>query len=244
MQRLLKQFSELRLFGAKFALEQQAAIPSSYQEMSFEERLTLLFDEELIQRENNKIARLLKQAQFRLNAQLEELDYRATRGIEKSMIRSLSTGQWLDNTLNLLLTGATGCGKTFLACALGQHFCRQGKIVYYFRLKNLMEECYQSHADGSYSRFINKLGKSQLLIIDDWGLEPLNATQRSDLLEIIDQHYQKASIIMVSQLPVEEWHRMIGDSTHADAILDRLVHGSIKLNLQGESMRKLSHSVD
>ncbi|ELB2803032.1 ATP-binding protein [Vibrio alginolyticus] len=119
------------------------------------------------------------------------------------------------------------------------HLCRQGHSVYYFRLKNLLEECYQSHADGSYPKLLGKLAKSALLIIDDWGLEPLAADQRSDLLEIIDQHYQKGSILLISQLPIEEWHRMIGDATHADAILDRLVHGSIKVNLAGESMRKV-----
>ncbi|MGR3159762.1 IS21-like element helper ATPase IstB, partial [Vibrio vulnificus] len=214
-------------------------LPSTYQEMSFEERLSLLLDEELTQRENKRIARLLKQAHFRLHAELEELDYRSGRGLEKTVIRNLASGQWLSRKQNILLTGATGCGKTYLACALGRHLCRQGHSVYYFRLKNLLEECYQSHADGSYPKLLGKLAKSALLIIDDWGLEPLAADQRSDLLEIIDQHYQKGSILLISQLPIEEWHRMIGDATHADAILDRLVHGSIKVNLAGESMRKV-----
>ncbi len=223
----------------KSALEHQNELPSTYQEMSFEERLSLLLDEELTQRENKRIARLLKQAHFRLHAELEELDYRSGRGLEKSVIRNLASGQWLSRKQNILLTGATGCGKTYLACALGRHLCRQGHSVYYFRLKNLLEECYQSHADGSYPKHLGKLAKSALLIIDDWGLEPLAADQRSDLLEIIDQHYQKGSILLISQLPIEEWHRMIGDATHADAILDRLVHGSIKVNLAGESMRKV-----
>ncbi|MFM2663323.1 IS21-like element helper ATPase IstB [Vibrio mediterranei] len=239
MQPLYNQLTQLRLSGIKQALEHQCEVPGTYQEMSFEERLSLLLDEELTQRENKKIARLLKQARFRLNAELEELDYRPTRGIEKPMIRSLASAQWLNKKQNVLLTGATGSGKTYLACALGQHLCRQGRIVYYFRLKSLLEECYQSHADGSYPKLLGKLAKSQLLIIDDWGLEPLSADQRSDLLEIIDQHYQKASVLLISQLPIEEWHRMIGDATHADAILDRLVHGSVKLNLAGESMRKI-----
>lgn len=239
MQVIHNQLTQLKLSGVISALEHQNELPSTYQEMSFEERLSLLLDEELTQRENKRIARLLKQAHFRLHAELEELDYRSGRGLEKSVIRNLASGQWLSRKQNILLTGATGCGKTYLACALGRHLCRQGHSVYYFRLKNLLEECYQSHADGSYPKLLGKLAKSALLIIDDWGLEPLAADQRSDLLEIIDQHYQKGSILLISQLPIEEWHRMIGDATHADAILDRLVHGSIKVNLAGESMRKV-----
>lgn len=239
MQAIHNQLTQLKLSGIKSALEHQNELPSTYQEMSFEERLSLLLDEELTQRENKRIARLLKQAHFRLHAELEELDYRSGRGLEKTVIRNLASGQWLSRKQNILLTGATGCGKTYLACALGRHLCRQGHSVYYFRLKNLLEECYQSHADGSYPKLLGKLAKSALLIIDDWGLEPLAADQRSDLLEIIDQHYQKGSILLISQLPIEEWHRMIGDATHADAILDRLVHGSIKVNLAGESMRKV-----
>jgi len=239
MQAIHNQLTQLKLSGIKSALEHQNELPSTYQEMSFEERLSLLLDEELTQRENKRIARLLKQAHFRLHAELEELDYRSGRGLEKSVIRNLASGQWLSRKQNILLTGATGCGKTYLACALGRHLCRQGHSVYYFRLKNLLEECYQSHADGSYPKLLGKLAKSALLIIDDWGLEPLAADQRSDLLEIIDQHYQKGAILLISQLPIEEWHRMIGDANHADAILDRLVHGSIKVNLAGESMRKV-----
>lgn len=239
MQAIHNQLTQLKLSGIKSALEHQNELPSTYQEMSFEERLSLLLDEELTQRENKRIARLLKQAHFRLHAELEELDYRSGRGLEKTVIRNLASGQWLSRKQNILLTGATGCGKTYLACALGRHLCRQGHSVYYFRLKNLLEECYQSHADGSYPKLLGKLAKSALLIIDDWGLEPLAADQRSDLLEIIEQHYQKGSILLISQLPIEEWHRMIGDATHADAILDRLVHGSIKVNLAGESMRKV-----
>ncbi|MGR2966171.1 IS21-like element helper ATPase IstB, partial [Vibrio vulnificus] len=210
MQAIHNQLTQLKLSGIKSALEHQNELPSTYQEMSFEERLSLLLDEELTQRENKRIARLLKQAHFRLHAELEELDYRSGRGLEKTVIRNLASGQWLSRKQNILLTGATGCGKTYLACALGRHLCRQGHSVYYFRLKNLLEECYQSHADGSYPKLLGKLAKSALLIIDDWGLEPLAADQRSDLLEIIDQHYQKGSILLISQLPIEEWHRMIG----------------------------------
>ncbi|WP_244580867.1 IS21-like element helper ATPase IstB, partial [Escherichia coli] len=182
---------------------------------------------------------LIKHARFRLNAELSKLDYRNNRGLDRALIRSLSQGNWLTLKQNILLTGATGSGKTFLACALGHNACRQGYKVYYYRLKALMEQCYQGHADGRYSKLLTRLNNSDLLLLDDWGLEPLSSEQRSDLLEIVDLMYQRGSIIVVSQLPVENWYKMIGDSTHADAILDRLVHGSIKIELKGESMRKI-----
>ena len=181
----------------------------------------------------------IKHARFILNAELSKLDYRNNRGLDRALIRSLSQGNWLTLKQNILLTGATGSGKTFLACALGHNACRQGYKVYYYRLKALMEQCYQGHADGRYSKLLTRLNNSDLLLLDDWGLEPLSSEQRSDLLEIVDLMYQRGSIIVVSQLPVENWYKMIGDSTHADAILDRLVHGSIKIELKGESMRKI-----
>ncbi|PAV10504.1 ATP-binding protein [Arsenophonus sp. ENCA] len=239
MNHLYEQLTVLKLNALRDALRNQNAQPNTYQELGFEERLSLLVAEELTNRENRKAERLIKQAKFRLNAELSELDYRSSRGIEKTLIRSLSQGSWLSLKQNLLLTGATGSGKTYLACALGHNACRQGYKVYYFRLKSLMELCYQGHADGRYGKLLTKLNHTDLLLLDDWGLEPLSSEQRSDLLEIIDLMYQKGSIIVVSQLPIENWYKMIGDSTHADAILDRLVHGSIKLELKGESMRKI-----
>ncbi len=233
------QLTALKLTGFRDALKKQLAQPGTYQELGFEERLSLLTAEELTCRENRKAERLIKHARFRLNAELSKLDYRNNRGLDRALIRSLSQGNWLTLKQNILLTGATGSGKTFLACALGHNACRQGYKVYYYRLKALMEQCYQGHADGRYSKLLTRLNNSDLLLLDDWGLEPLSSEQRSDLLEIVDLMYQRGSIIVVSQLPVENWYKMIGDSTHADAILDRLVHGSIKIELKGESMRKI-----
>jgi DNA replication protein DnaC len=235
---LQQQLTQLKLSGAKAALTQQTEQPSLYLEQSFEERLSLLLSHEITAREQRRIERLTKQAKFRLKASLENIDYSAQRHLAKDKVRSLAQGEWLKLNQNLLLTGATGCGKTYLACALGHHYCQHEFSVYYFRLKELLEKLFLAQADGSYRRLLNKLQSCDLLILDDWGLDPLNAQQRSDLLELIDARYDTKSTMITSQLPVTNWYEMIGESTHADAILDRLVHGSIKLELKGGSMRK------
>ncbi|HFV5030101.1 TPA: ATP-binding protein [Escherichia coli] len=189
MNHLYEQLTALKLTGFRDALKKQLAQPGTYQELGFEERLSLLTAEELTCRENRKAERLIKHARFRLNAELSKLDYRNNRGLDRALIRSLSQGNWLTLKQNILLTGATGSGKTFLACALGHNACRQGYKVYYYRLKALMEQCYQGHADGRYSKLLTRLNNSDLLLLDDWGLEPLSSEQRSDLLEIVDLMY-------------------------------------------------------
>ncbi|PCK31517.1 IS21-like element helper ATPase IstB [Pseudoalteromonas piscicida] len=235
---LTNQLTTLKLSGVKTALLQQLEQPNLYIEQSFEERLSLLLEYEITGREQRRIERLTKQAKFRLRANLQEIDYHIERGLNKGKIRSLAQGEWLKQHHNLLITGATGCGKTYLSCVLGHHYCQQEHSVYYFRLKELLEKLFMAQADGSYRKLISKLKGCDLLILDDWGLEPLNAQQRSDLLEIIDARYDYKSTMITSQLPVANWYEMIGESTHADAILDRLVHSAIKIELQGESMRK------
>lgn len=235
---LTQQLNALKLSGVKTALAQQNEQASLYLEQSFEERLSLLLEYEMNGREQRRIERLTKQAKFRLKANLKEIDHSAKRQLSKDKLRALAQGEWLKLHQNLLITGATGCGKTYLSCALGYHYCQQEHSVIYFRLKELLEKLFMAQADGSYRKVINKLKSCDLLILDDWGLEPLNAQQRSDLLELIDARYDLKSTMITSQLPVENWYEMIGESTHADAILDRLVHGSIKIELQGESMRK------
>lgn len=243
MNDVYQQLNQLKLSGMRDALKLQTEQPNSYVELGFNERLTLLLDHEIIQRDNRRIERLTQQAKFRVKAQLSELDFQSSRQINKAQIRSLAQGEWLRLHQNMLITGSTGCGKTYLACALGHNHCQQGESVYYFRLKELLEKMYLAQADGSYRKFINKISSANLLIIDDWGLEPLTVQNRSDLLELIDARYDTKSTLISSQLPVENWYEMIGESTHADAILDRLVHGSIKIDLRGESMRKKLNSL-
>ena len=242
-QQINTQLVTLKLSGIRAALSQQSEQPNLYVEQSFEERLCLLLDHEITQRDQRKIDRLTRQAKFRVNGTLAQLDYGASRQVNKTQIRSLAQGEWLRLHQNILITGATGCGKTYLACALGHNHCQQGENVYYFRLKELLEKMFMAQADGSYRKFINKLTSANLLILDDWGLEPLTPQQRSDLLELIDARYDTKSTLIASQLPIENWYDMIGESTHADAILDRLVHGAIKLELKGESMRKKLNSL-
>lgn len=238
MQQLYEQLNHLKLRGVTEALVQQTEQPNLYVEQSFEERLSLLLAQELTRREQRKIERLTRQAKFRVRAELAQLHYDASRQLNKAQLRSLAQGEWLRLHQNVLITGATGCGKTYLACALGHHHCQQGQSVYYFRLKQLLEKMVLAQADGSYRRLINKLSSASLLVLDDWGLDPLTVQQRSDLLELIDARYDTKSTLIASQLPIENWYDMIGESTHADAILDRLVHGAIKLEMKGESMRK------
>lgn len=236
--RIEEQLSLLHLSGVKQALAKQQEQTMLYQDMSFEERLQLLLSHELVQREQRKISRLEKQAGFRLVAQVEQIDYRANRGFNASQIRELLQGNWLKHQQNLLLTGAAGCGKSYLACALGRYFIRQGMAVRYYRLKTLLEEMRLSQADGSYPRLLSQLSQVVILILDDWGMEMLDATERSNLLEVIDTRHGKLSTVVASQLPVDKWYGMIGEATFAEAILDRLIHRAIRLPLTGESMRK------
>ena len=196
-----------------------------------------------MQREQRKIERLTRLAKFRLMASVERIDYQQHRNLDKAKIRSLAQGEWLRQHQNILITGATGCGKTYISCALGYAHCQQGFHVNYFRLKELLEMLALAQAQGGYRKLLHKLKNSDLLIIDDWGLDSMTMEQRSNLLELIDIRYDYKSTLISSQLPVEHWHKMIGESTHADAILDRLVHGSIKIELHGESMRKIRNNL-
>jgi DNA replication protein DnaC len=235
---VLAQLRDLKLGGMAAALESQHEQISTYEGLSFTERLTLLVDQERLLRDQRKRDRLIRQAQLKLAASVADIDYQHPRNINKSQIAQLAKPDWLDRGQNLLMTGPCGSGKTYLACALGHNACLHGYSVRYYRLSRLMLELTQSKADGSYRQRLKQLAKIQLLILDDWGLEPLQPAQRHDLLEIMDDRHGQTSTVMISQLPTEQWYSSIGDNTLADAILDRLMHNAHRLNLKGESMRK------
>ena len=227
----------LRLTGMLQALEEQLAQPAMA-ELSFEERFSMLVDREVLYRQNRRLARLLKAARLRVGACVEDVDYRHPRGLEKPRMASLITLDWVRQSLNLCLTGPTVCGKTWLACAFGNEACRRGFSVRYLRLPHLFEMLRIAHGDGSYTKLMNQLLKTDVLILDDWGIQKVSAAQRNDLMEVIEDRHGRRSTLIASQLPTEHWHEYIGEATIADAILDRLLHGAHRLNLTGESMRK------
>jgi DNA replication protein DnaC len=228
---------ELKLFGMARALENQQEL-KDVRELSFEERLGLLVDAEVVARQNKSMDARLKNARLRLPASLEDLEVRAARGLDRSVITALSNCDWVQSNQNVLITGPTGAGKTYVACALAQKACRAGFTVLYFRAPILFQDLSVAKADGRYRRLLHSISKRDLIILDDFALAPLTDEQRRDLLEVMEQRYDSRSTIVVSQLPLDHWHQVIGDPTIADAILDRIVHNSHKLFLKGESMRK------
>lgn len=244
MNQTLTQLNSLRLTGMADALMQQQDQPHTYEEMGFIERLALLVNSEITSRDNRKITRLLKQARLRLNAQPADLNYRSQRGLSKDTVAQLLQFDWVRQHRNLLIGGPTGTGKTFLACALGQSACEHGFSVRYYRASRLLEALTIAHGDGSFGKVLTQLAKTDVLIIDDWGLEVLTRQQRADLLEVVEDRNGHGSTVITSQLPTTHWHDVIGDPTLADAILDRLLHNAHKIQLKGESMRKKQARVD
>jgi DNA replication protein DnaC len=235
----LQTLRSLKLTGMADGLEQQISQPSTHEELGFEERLALLVDRESMHRQNNKISRLLKAAKLKLQAYPEDIDYSHPRGLQKSQFADLLSSHWVHQHHNILITGPTGCGKTYLACVLATQACRHGLSVRYFRTSRLLEMLNVAHGDGRFPRLIQQIAKTDVLIMDDWGLEKMNLAQRNDLLEIMEDRHGLKSTVITSQLPIDQWHKAIGDATLADAILDRLLHNAHKLKLKGESMRKI-----
>jgi DNA replication protein DnaC len=235
----LQTLRSLKLTGMADGLEQQISQPSTHEELGFEERLALLVDRESMYRQNNKISRLLKAAKLKLQAYPEDIDYSHPRGLQKNQFADLLSSHWVHQHHNILITGPTGCGKTYLACVLATQACRHGLSVRYFRTSRLLEMLNVAHGDGRFPRLIQQIAKTDVLIMDDWGLEKMNLAQRNDLLEIMEDRHGLKSTVITSQLPIDQWHKAIGDATLADAILDRLLHNAHKLKLKGESMRKI-----
>ena len=237
-QPLLDKLSKLHLSGFRAALEEQLHNPQ-YTDLSFEERLGLLVDIETTRRANNSLRRRIQAARFTIVATIEDLDLSAKRGLNRGQVLQLAQGEWVERHLNLMILGATGAGKTYLACALGRAACQAGCKVRFERTSRLLQSLEQGHADGSYPQLLHSLARIQLLIFDDWLRDPLSRSQARDLLEILDDRYGRSATMVVTQVPVTEWHIRIPDPTLSDAVLDRLIHNAYRLELQGESMRKV-----
>jgi DNA replication protein DnaC len=232
----MEKLRTLKLYGMLTALELQMS-SSEYKDLTFEERLGLLVDREVLDRANRRLKSHLKSAKLRQQACMEDINYRHPRGLDKSLFLSLSTCQWIRDHHNILITGPTGVGKSFLACALGHRACMEGFKVLYSRAPRLFHELNVARGDGRYSKLMNQLAKTHLIIIDDWGLTALSHQEQRDLLEILEDRHGIHSTIIAGQPPIEDWHQLIDNPTIADATLDRLVCNAYRLSLQGDSMR-------
>ena len=233
----LEKLQSLRLAGMYKALTEQMTMPES-ETLSFEERLGLLADREMTERQDRRLQTRLRQARLKHHACVEDLDYRAPRGLDKALMLQLATCRWVREGLNLIINGPTGVGKTWIACALAQKACREGYTALYLRLPRLFEDLGLAHGDGRFTKLMAGFAKTDLIILDDWGLAKFTAEQRRDMLELLDDRHGSRSTVVTSQVPVEHWHEVIGDPTLGDAILDRIVHSAYRINLKGESMRK------
>jgi DNA replication protein DnaC len=227
----------MKLLGMAEGFKEQLQQPSSH-DLSFDERFGMLVDRQWIWKENKRLKQLLKEAKLKLQASVEDIDYKTPRGIEKSVMMNLISCNWIRNHQNLLISGPTGVGKTFLACALAQKACREGFRTLYLRSPQFFYQIALARADGSYGTLMKRLSKAHLLVLDDLALTPLNDTERRDLLEVTEDRHGSSSTLITSQLPIENWHDHIGDPTIADAILDRLIHNAHRIQLKGGSMRK------
>ena len=234
---ILDQLHALKLTGMVNALSEQLNMPD-IESMDFMTRLGLMVDRETTERANRRLTTRLKKAKLRQQACFEDIEFRTPRGLDKKLMLSLASCDWIKKAINILITGATGTGKSYLACALAHKACLEGYTARYLRLPRLMEAITISRADGSYGKLMLDLARTDLIILDDWGLAAMTKPQRHDLLEILEDRHGLKSTLITSQLPVEAWHEYIADPTLADAILDRLVHNAYKINLKGESMRK------
>ena len=233
----LDQLHALGLYGMAKAFGDIAGSADA-QALSHPEWLALLLDREASHRYDKRLTMRLRYARLRHQAAVEDVDYRSPRGLDRTLFQKLATGEWIAARENVILCGPTGIGKSWLACALGHKACRDNRSVLYQRLPKLFADLALARGDGRYARILRALHRVELLILDDWGLEPLDAGARHDLLEILEERYGRRSTLITSQIPVAKWHDIIGDPTYADAILDRLVHNAHRLDLSGDSLRK------
>lgn len=240
-QATLDKMSAMKMSDMATAFTEQLQ-SSSYAELSFEERVGLMIDCEWTAREQRKLTRRLRAAKLRYQASLEDVDFKAPRGLKREQVLGLASCSWIQQHHNLVLTGPTGIGKSYLACAFVQRACRKGFNAHYVRTPRLLHQLAVGRGDGSYSRLLSRLGRLHLLAIDDWLLAPLKPAERHDLLEIIEDRSEGASTLIASQLPVTDWHSVIGDPNQADAICDRLLHNAHRIELKGPSMRKTQTS--
>jgi DNA replication protein DnaC len=238
MQPTLDKLTDMRLTGLRRALEDQLASPQ-YADLSFEERIGLLVDQEWTRRQDTRLRRRLEHANFRHRATIEDLEITVARGLDRRQVLQLAGGEWIRQRLNCIVSGPTGVGKTYLACALGRSACKAGFVVRYERLSSLLHRIRQAQGEGSWPELLRGLARIQLLVIDDWLRDPVTASQARDLAEILDDRYQSASTLLATQVPVADWHGRLGDQDAADGILDRIIHNSYRIDMKGESQRKL-----
>lgn len=239
----IDKLNAMRLCAMAQAFQEQAASPNMAQ-LSFEERFGLIVDHQMTVLENTRMQSRLKAAKLRFPACIEDLDFRPDREMDRSQIMSLTNNQWVRGRQNILITGPTGAGKSYLACALAQKACRDGHTTFYQRTPRLFHELAVARHDGRYLKLMSSLGKCEVLILDDFLLSSISRDEQRELLEVVEDRYGRRSTIVTSQLPIKAWHDAMQDPTMADAILDRLVHNGHKIELKGDSMRKRQSSLD